>query len=283
VHSKKNEVVLDPLHHVEYNDLKMTYRVYGNGAKKVVCFHGHGKSAEDFEFLASPSRTIISINLFFHDGSSIPEKRIEHNPIEASELIVIIEKILSKENCAEDRIHLVAYSQGGRFGIALLPFLIDRLASIHFIAIDGLNDNNIYSMTQRQLLARKLFKYWTKNPRSLVFIAQLLVKINLLHPKVFELLEFYTSDPQKFIISYKAWAAFRHLRTDEVKIKQLLEKYPHRFKLIVGKYDKIITRKSAQAFLVRIDQTDALVEIPWGHDVFKPKAKQYIWNELVFK
>lgn len=283
MHSKKNEVHLEPIPQVVHNDLKMTYRVYGNGPKKVLCFHGHGKSAEDFEFLATPSRTIISVNLFFHEGSTMPEKRVERNPIKAEELIVLIEKILFQEQCENEKIHLVAYSQGGRFGIAVLPFLFNRLASIHFIAIDGLNDNNMYSLTQRQLVARKLFKYWTKNPKSLVFIAQLLVKINLLHPKVFELLEFYTAEPKKFNISYKAWAAFRNLRTDEVKIKQLLENYPNRFKLIIGKYDKIITQKSAQAFLARIGQPEALIEIPWGHDVFKPKAKKYIWNELVFK
>ncbi len=283
MHNKNNKVISEDLKTVSDNDLVLTYEVYGHGENKLLCFHGHGKSAKDYAFLETPHRTVISVNLFFHGGSFMPEQRIEKKPVTPKEIYQLIQLIFVQEKCENDAIHLIAYSQGGRFGIALLPYFMEQFASIHFIAVDGMDDNNIYSRTQRKYLARKLFKYWTKKPKSLVFIAQLLVKIRIIHPKLFELLTFYTSDPKRFIISYKAWAAFRALRTDEIALKKLFKNYPNRFKLIIGQYDQIITSKTAKQFLKRIEREDALMEIPFGHDVFKASAQKYIFEKIMIE
>ena len=65
---------------IQLNDLKIEYLVFGSGQECIICMHGHGKSAKDFEFLQSKQRKIISINLFHHGNSYFPESRIEKKP-----------------------------------------------------------------------------------------------------------------------------------------------------------------------------------------------------------
>ncbi len=265
---------------VALNDAALHYLVYGNGEKTIICFHGHGKSAKDFSFLSADDRRIISVNLFFHGESKLPLSRVEKNPISPKELVSLFEVLLEKENV--DKFHLVAYSQGGRFGLCLFPHFINRIKSAYFMAIDGMNDNNIYSRAPRRKSARALFKYWTQKPKSMLFTAGVLAKLSIIHPKLLEILEYYASDKERFLISYYAWAAFRKLRTDEQRLKQLLQENKVIFKVVTGEFDKIITTKTAQGFLERINQPKALITIPWGHDFFKDEAKELLLPILKF-
>jgi pimeloyl-ACP methyl ester carboxylesterase len=260
---------------VRLDDFKLSYLIAGSGSRTILCFHGHGKDATDYLFLADDQKRIISVDLFLHGHSTFDKhKRLYQNPLKAADLHMLIQAILRQEQV--NKIDLLAYSQGGRFALALIPKIINQIENIYLVAIDGLNDKNIYSWTQRRKIGRKIFKYFSKKPKPLEKIASLLVRLKIIHPKLHDLLLHYTADQKSFERSYEAWAAFRELRPNELELQRSLKQFSGHFILMMGQYDQIITVKSAKAFLKRIQQPEALKIVNNGHDFFKPESKGYL-------
>ena len=266
---------------VTLDDLKLSYEVYGEGNTVILCFHGNGRSAEDFKFLARKTRKIISVHLFLHGYSTFSPSRIHEDLITAKDVEKLLEKLLTKEKV--EYFHWVAYSQGGRFTLSAFPAFADRVRSLFLIAPDGMDDKNFYSWTQRQWWTRKLFKRWVEKPEELMTLSRGLAKGRIIHPKIVDFLDFYTSDPGKLEMAYKTWSAFRNLRPSNEEVKNTLAKNDIHFNVIVGDYDRIITSKSATQFLGKIDQSDALKTMPFGHDIFKPHIEKELLALMPFE
>ncbi|HLW29592.1 MAG TPA: alpha/beta hydrolase [Brumimicrobium sp.] len=266
---------------VTLDDLVLSYEVYGEGNTVILCFHGNGRSAEDFRFLARKTRKIISIHLFLHGYSTFSPSRIHEDLITSEHVEKLLEKLLTKEKV--DQFHWVAYSQGGRFTLSAFSAFAHRVKSLFLIAPDGLDDKNFYSWTQRQWWARKLFKRWVRKPEELMSISRVLAKRRVIDPKIVDFLDFYTSDLEKLETAYKTWSAFRDLRPSNEEVKKTLDKSDIHFNLIVGEYDKIITEKSAVKFLNQINQEKALKTIPFGHDIFKPHIEKELLALMPFE
>lgn len=267
--------------YVVQDDLKLSYLDFGKGKETVVCLHGHGKSAEDFLFLKEKGVRVISINLFLHGNSSFDSSRIQSNLIQKKDVEKLLEKLLTQEKI--DDFHFLAYSQGGRFLLTVLPFFFNRVKSVHLLAIDGLNDKNFYSWSQRRWWARKLFKRWTKKPNELLKIASFLAKRKIIHTKIVDFLNFYAEDPKKLELAYKTWASFRKLRPNTTELANYFADRSKRFKLIMGQHDQIITVKSAKKFLDQLNRPDALVVLNCGHDFFREEAIGLVEKEICFE
>ena len=266
---------------VTLEDFKLSYEVYGDGNTAILCFHGNGRSAEDFRFLERRNRKIISVHLFLHGYSTFSPSRIDTDLITVEHVEKLLEKLLTIEKV--DKFHWVAYSQGGRFLLSTFPAFANRVKSMFLIAPDGLDDKNFYSWSQRQWWARKLFKRWVKKPQELMKISQVLVKKKVIHPKLVDFLKFYTSDQNKLEMAFKTWSAFRNLRPSNEEVKQTLAKYSIDFNIIIGEHDHIITSKSATQFLHQINQSKALKIIPFGHDLFKPHIEKELLALMSFE
>lgn len=266
---------------ISHKDLKLEYLDFGKGEQTVICFHGHGKSAEDFLFLADKGVRVISFNLFLHGNSTFNEKRISKNLIQVSDVEKLLENLLHQEKIKE--FHLVAYSQGGRFVLSILPLFFKRVLSLHLLAVDGLNDKNFYSWSQRRWWARKLFKRWTKKPSELIGIAHFLARTKVIQPKIVDFLKYYAEDKNKLQLAFRTWSAFRGLRPDTDLLKHTLSDKSKRFKLIMGKHDQIITVKSGKKFLKAIHRKDALITLDCGHDFFREDAQEKVNASIILK
>jgi pimeloyl-ACP methyl ester carboxylesterase len=259
----------------------LEYLDFGQGEETVICFHGHGKSAEDFLFLAEKGVRVISFNLFLHGNSTFDESRLTNNLITVSDVEKLLENLLKTEKIKD--FHLVAYSQGGRFVLSVLPYFFKRVLSLHLLAVDGLNDKNFYSWSQRRWWARKLFKRWTKKPHELISIALFLAKAKLIKPKIVDFLKYYAEDKDKLTLAFRTWSSFRALRPDTDLLKITLADKSKRFKLVMGKHDQIITVASARKFLTAINRTDALIVLDCGHDFYREDALAMVKETIKFK
>ncbi|MBW7868738.1 MAG: alpha/beta hydrolase [Brumimicrobium sp.] len=270
----------EKLKEVQLEDFKLFYEVYGNGNNAILCFHGNGRSAEDFRFLATEERKIISIHLFLHHYSTFSPERIETGEITPLHVEKLLEKILENENV--DTFHWVAYSQGGRFTLCAFPYFAHRVKSMYLIAPDGMNNYSFYSWTQRQWWARMLFKRWVQKPNELMSISKFLMKFRLIHPKVIDFLEFYADNPERLKIGYQSWSSFRNLKPSNTEIRHALQYNHIKFEIIIGQYDQIISKKSARKFLKKVKNQDALKLLPFGHNIFKPEIQEELFRLLEF-
>lgn len=253
---------------IESNGLTLEYFIFGKGDVDVLCLHGHGRTAHDFEFLQNSGRRVISLNLFFHGKSTINIDEFEGKYITNKDVHNLLKKLLKAEDIS--LFHWVGYSQGGRFILTTLPLLSNHIETVSLIAPDGLNDSNFYSWSQRRWWARKLFKRWTKRPGELRTITKALSKVRLISPKIVTFIKNHSADKAKFYIAYVTWAVFRKLRPDAALIGDVVREKNIPFRLIMGKYDKIIPLKSAEHFISKSGIEDSLIIVESGHDFFKP-------------
>lgn len=255
---------------VRQNALQLEYFVFGQGDETIICFHGHGRSTFDFEFLAQENRRVISIHLFFHGNSLFPINRIEKEPLKTNEFIELFKLILSKEKVIQ--FHLLAFSQGGRFTLCLTPFFGQQIESLTLIAPDGMDNYSFYNWSSRQGLARKLFTYLEKKPHKVIRYSNLATKLKLMRPKVKTFVHEFASNPDTFRNASLTWRAFRLMLPDYDAISRTLKENDIPLLIIMGKFDQVIRPKQAYQFAEKLGIKECVVEIENGHNFFKKSA-----------
>jgi pimeloyl-ACP methyl ester carboxylesterase len=265
---------------VKFLDFKLSYQVFGEGNQTVICLHGHGRSSDDFHFLAQNNLRVISIDLFFHGESLAPKSIITRNPISWSEIQPVFEKLFIEEKIAQ--FHVLAFSQGGRFALLLLEYLPERIQSFTLLAPDGLNNKSFYNWSSRRSFFRSLFIRWQKKPEKLQKLANTAVKLKMMRPKVRDFVHHFSSDSETMKRAANTWMAFRKLQPNPIKTGEIIRTFPIELKIIMGKYDQVIRPIQAKIFLKNAGLPAEIIEIENGHDFFKPSSIEKFVDYLPF-
>lgn len=248
-------------------DLQLEYFIFGSGEETIICMHGHGRSAHDFDFIASENRRVISIHLFFHGQSIFPEERIEKQPLATTEFIDLFKMILQQEKV--NRFHLLAFSQGGRFSLVTLPFFPKEIKTFTLIAPDGMDNNSFYNWSSRQKWARRIFKGFEGDPSRLITLSNIAAKVKLMRPKVKEFVHEFASDEHAFKRASLTWRAFRKVMPDITAVAKTINENKIPFRIIMGTHDQVIRPKQAYAFVHKLGLKDVVIEVDNGHNFFK--------------
>lgn len=252
---------------VSLNEIQIEYYIKGSGSENIICLHGHGRPVSDFFFLENENHRLVLIVLPVHGKSYIPNERIEKNPLTIVEFNQLIEKILLVESITQ--FHFVAFSQGGRFVLSLIPFQEAKIKSVHLISPDAMDNNSFYNKASRNKWARKLFESWEDQPHKFINAARIAKKLGLVRPKVFAFIQKFAANKESFQRASKTWRGFRNITTNLPALKNSISQKKFRFIIIMGKYDQVIRPTQAKVFLKKINQTNSLKEIECGHDFFK--------------
>jgi pimeloyl-ACP methyl ester carboxylesterase len=255
---------------ISINNLQLEYYVFGEGEEVVICMHGHGRTARDFEFLEAANRKIISIHLFHHGNSIFPESRIENNPLRTEEFVELFELIVKEE--AITKFHLLAFSQGGRFALCLLPFISKNLLSFTLIAPDGMDNHSFYNWSSRQKWARSLMKSFESNPNRLIRLSKIAYKLRLMRPKVRDFVHEFSANKKLITQASATWRTFRLLLPNNKAISKAIKTNKIPFLIIMGEYDQVIRPKQAYQFAKKIRIPDCVIEINNGHNFFKKSS-----------
>ncbi|MES2800488.1 MAG: alpha/beta fold hydrolase [Bacteroidota bacterium] len=255
---------------VEHNNLRLEYYVYGDGADVVVCMHGHGRSPEDFAFIASTERKVIALHLFYHGNSYFPEHRIENDPLKLEEFSKLFELIIQAEKVG--KFHLFAFSQGGRFSLCIFPFFYQMVKSFTLISPDGLDNSSFYNWSSRRSILRKLLIHFEKHPHRLRSYVSFLEKIKLVRPQVKSFVHEFSSHPEQFHRASLTWRAFRNLHPNAKLVGKTIRDNKIPFRIIMGKFDQVIRPRMAYSFEKKCGLTNIVVEIENGHNFFKASA-----------
>ena len=261
--------------------LQIEYYVKGSGEEDIICLHGHGRSVDDFDFLNTEFHRLILIVLPHHGKSNFPEESIEREPLTVEAFNQIFEMIIQKESIAD--FHFVAFSQGGRFVLSLVPFQKNKIKSIHLISPDAMDYNSFYNRASRNWMARRLMKSFEQDPQRFISGARFFYNIGLVRPKVFSFIQKFAATKESFRRASITWRGFRKIKTDMKAIEHILSSKPFRFIIIMGRYDQVIRTKQARLFLKKINQPDALIEIECGHNFFKQENISLLMPHIQIK
>src|SRR3954447_11643906 len=115
---------------ISYKKSFINVYFFGQGNKKLFCFHGYGEDGSSFVFLKKSLGSeyiLIAMDLPFHGKTEWNEGLL----ISAEDLINIISEIIAQINTSEkkDKFSLLGFSLGGRVALHLLqtiPSQIER-------------------------------------------------------------------------------------------------------------------------------------------------------------
>lgn len=236
--------------YIDFRNERLHYACTGKGSKIVLAFHGFGQSKAHLHSLAnqlSNEYTVYAFDLFFHGHSLWKQKDA---PLTKEFWIEMMNHFLEKNNI--EKFSLLGFSMGGKFVLATLEGFPERVTELIFIAPDGIKTNIWYNLATSPGLTQSFFKKLVVDPNSFKNLAYTFNKLKIVDKGVVRFAQTQMSSREKRIRVYYAWTVFKELRFDMDYIAHLLNAYRTPTYIFLGKYDRVITRKSIDSLLNKL-------------------------------
>lgn len=252
--------------------LNLHYDKSGHGPHILLAFHGIGQEGSScykpFTDTLSDYYTIYAFDLFFH-GKNID------SPVELVTKEIwrgIIHDFLQKENIT--RFDVAGFSMGGRFALATLEVLPEKIDKAYLMAPDGVSEHPLYSLASRFLPTRNLFGWFMRNPKSFLKTVNVLKRAGMVNTSLFKFTENVINTPQKRYTIYNSWVSFRPLRFDIPQLYQSIQSHNIDLYLFIGKYDKLLKAEHVKK-LSRLMPPNRYILLTSGHVQVVEKAAMY--------
>lgn len=260
-----------------YRDITLEYLTIGEGAEVILCFHGFGRSAEDFsifESLLRPGQRILAVNLLAHGNSAFPYSRVSRNPLTAHEWTSAITGLALSLRI--ERFHLAGYSMGGRMAMMLTEHIPEKIKSLILLAPDGLKVNWAYRFVCETKMGRVLYRSIINNPNWLLRIVDFLRFIRLLHPKIQRFVHVQLETKSKRQLVYDAWLIHRQLFPRLPIVARNIESHHIPFELIFGVYDRVIPAHDGRRLLKYFQKPTQPTLVKLGHRLLHPMTVEHL-------
>lgn len=255
---------------ISHEDYELEYFTFGSGPKTLIAFHGFNNNAHDFECLgaiAGNRYTIISVNIFFHGGSTVKDRMIEKG-FSTEDLKTLFCDIYNIRH--SEKYTLLGYSLGGRIVLKLIELYPDMVEEIILLAPDGFKISPFYLFFSRTKVGRQMLRRAVKRPGLFHSLSNFLRNTRIVSEKKYQFARNNFDDIHRRERVYQIWVALRNVLSDKKEVVRLLKKYNIRMHLFFGKYDKIIPPSIGKKFEKRAKKHVIFHELEEGHRLIKP-------------
>lgn len=252
------------------------YLAIGSGENAIVCFHGFGRKAEDFEVfqpLLKENQRMVAINLFAHEGSVFPQDRIDNEPLLVSEWKELLEKFFKREHIAS--FDMIGYSMGGRVAMKTLELVPERVKSLLLIAPDGIKINVMYRFASGTLIGKWLYRKLIHNPKPLFWTTDALHKLKLISDKLHRFAYVHQDTQAKRQLVYDAWMIHKNMFPDLENVARIIREGKS-FNMVFGKHDSVITPALGKKMSGIIGSDKHYFEIEAGHQLMNERTAKFV-------
>ena len=213
-------------------------RIFGDGAKSAICFHGFGQDGTAFLPVldAQPNYRLYSFDLPFHGKSTIRNFNLF---LTAEEICSLVEQLLNEYRIG--KFSILAFSIGAKFVFPIAERFASKIDYIGLLAPDGLQMNILYKIATINAFSRTMFRFAMKNPVFVKSGLKLLRFVHLVDPETSNLVEKSTSSLRQGERVYYSWVYLRKLKPDIKLLADLANKNGFDLEIVAGKNDKIIS------------------------------------------
>jgi len=263
---------------LNYHSSKIYYRFGGQGPQPLVCFHGYGETALNFDFLEkklSNSHKIIAIDLPFHGNTEWSEPRLD-----ATVLADVIRELCKQLNIEIKNLQLIGFSMGGRMALCVLEQLPDQVSKLVLLAPDGLTVNFWYWLPTQTVLGNSLFKFTMHNPGWFLGMLRLSNKLRIINQSIYKFVEYYIHDDVVRKDLYERWTGLSKCTPSMERVRRLVRSHHIAVRLLYGKFDRIISHKRGSKLFSKIPNCSVQV-LNCGHQVLHEKNAEAICHALL--
>ncbi|MBC7850743.1 MAG: alpha/beta hydrolase [Chitinophagaceae bacterium] len=252
---------------IDFNSSVVHYRYHIGGKHLLICFHGYGESADEFDFLQSYLDSSFSILAFDmpHHGNTI----WKDDKINAFEFTGLIDRVRTVHALNDVRITFLGYSMGCRIALACFERKSADTKQLILLAPDGLKINFWYWFATQTWFGNKIFFITISRPGWFLGILKASNALRLLNPSVYKfVLHFLDDEPMRRLL-YLRWTSLSIFRPSINRIKNIIRKNNVSVHLIYGKYDRIILRSVGERFRKGIESNCTIDLLDTGHRVLQ--------------
>lgn len=260
-----------------YGEFTLHYQEQGEGAETIICFHGFGRKARDFEVfhpLLKSHQRLISAHLFAHGDSRFPESRIEKKPLSRAEWEIFFGAFLAQKGI--DQFHLLGYSMGGRIAMVTALLFRQRVKSLLLIAPDGFKINLIYRFAVGTVAGRMIYQRIIHNPAILFRTADILHRLKILHAKLHRFVYVHMDTREKRQQVHDAWLIYRGFFPDLDALSDWINEGSIKFSMIFGAFDTIIKPKLGEKFCRKLRNSESMFVVNSGHRLLTDDTREFI-------
>ena len=241
--------------------IQLEYALFGEGKKKLVCFHGFGQNLMVFKDLSTKlgNHQIVSINLFFHGKS---DRKGGKKYLYQNEWKNIFDGFLN--HLKIDRFSVLGYSLGGRYTTSTLKSFENQIDHCILIAPDGIVKRSSYEFATFPLGSEQLFGFFMRNPKPFFFFLNLLEKTKMFNQWTIDFSRAQLQDKEQRMRVYHSWITLRKFRMRQHELLNKINIGNFQTTVIFGKYDKIIQPKRHFHFLNQIQKAKVII-LDTGH------------------
>lgn len=257
----------------------MQYAVRGNGKHALITFHGFGRSHRDFNSFGKNLHddfTIYSFDLFFHENTSIGDRKPDKEPLQPEELKAYFEDFM--DFIKTDKVWFMGYSLGGRVALKMAEIMPEKIGGLYLFAPDGLIVNAWYAMLSFTAPGRSLFRFFINNNPLFLKILDFVFRIGIITDKrrIFILAHVKTAELQWQV--YNVWTFLRKIEPKMKKLGAALSGNVITVDLFMGKYDRIIPVKNAKRLKKVFPELKVRI-LESGHIMLTPRVAKLIEEE----
>jgi pimeloyl-ACP methyl ester carboxylesterase len=267
----KNLVEIAPkLLRTVFSNGEINWKVYGNGAKKILAFHGFGQSPEAFATLArsSSDHTMYCMDLPFHGATTITNKRI---PMAPEQVVEIVNNLIKQEQIGE--FSIVGFSIGVKLAFPLIQGLATQISEVTLIAPDGIKENIWYRIATGSATMRWVFKRILRSSHTTDVIVSAARSVGFVDSKTAAFAKSALNNKQSRARVYDIWCYLRELKLDKMEISQIINKRCLSLIFVVGEKDRVIPPESIVGLSAKIERKK-IIRLPGGHyDLIRQYSK----------
>jgi pimeloyl-ACP methyl ester carboxylesterase len=257
----------------EYKGYVLEFKVFGEGEEDLLCFHGFGRHADDFDFLSErygKKYTFYSFNLFYHGNS-----QIKGTSITKQELKELFEVFLKKYTI--NKFGLFGYSLGGKVALCLYEFFAPQITKLILAAPDGIRISTWYNLVSNNKVASRIYRdFIVSNPNWFLNTVTVLNKMYLVPEGMKKFVFHQLNDKSKRQLVYDVWISHKLLTPDMQNIIVKLNNYHTPALFIFGKYDSVIKPQFADFVIKKTGSNVKRIIINKGHNLLGENLFPYL-------
>lgn len=230
-----------------FKSLHLRYYRFGTGERIFIAFHGFGQSGLLYKGMAEAMGegvTIYSFDLPFHGKSYWTAGE---SPLEKSLWKEVIENFLEAKSI--DRFSIVGFSLGGKFALATLEILPEKIEEVILIAPDGIKTNFWYGLATYPVILRRYFKSLIIKPSSFFRIISTMNKLKLMDKGILRFAGGQMNTIRSRRKVYYSWVVLRNINFNIKALAEIINQHQIPLSIYIGSFDKIITASNLDHFL----------------------------------
>ena len=254
---------------------KMEIKVWGNGHRLLLCFHGFGTGADSFECLETSlgrDYTIVAMDLPHHGTAKWNKKYLEWNDLEEAIRLIL-------NQFQQNKFSLLGYSMGGRLSLYVTQRLGEQVEELILIAPDGLKNNRWHLFATQTFTGNWLFRYSAYHPALFFGLLKAGKKTGLLDERLYKFAHQSMDSFAKREKVYMVWTCMKKMLPHKKIVKEIIRQNKIKTLLFFGKYDRVIPPVMGKYFCKNLNGAEMIV-LEKGHNLLSAELAKIIRQKL---